>query len=171
MRNAITSSPTVSLADNIVYIISWTGTLSAFDSGSGAKVWDQSAGGIGSSPTVANGVLYIGDNVSYVLYAIDSTSGTERWHYPQFYTPPANGVTYQPSFPDGGITSSPAVANGVVYIGSADYNLYAIDAKTGNELGSYATGGSILSSPLVANGMVYVGSSDNKLYAFHLAGT
>jgi outer membrane protein assembly factor BamB len=171
MGNAITSSPTVSLADNIVYIISWTGTLSAFDMVSGAKDWDQSAGGVGSTPTVANGVVYIGDNVSYVLYAIDSTSGAVQWNYPRFYTPPANGVTYQPSLPDAGITSSPAVANGVVYIGSADYNLYAIDTKSGNELASYATGGSILSSPLVANGMVYVGSSDNKLYAFHLPET
>ncbi len=169
--NAITSSPTISLADNIVYIISWTGTLSAFDMVSGAKVWDQSAGGVGSTPAVANGALYIGDNVSYVLYALDSTSGTVQWNYPHFYTPPANGVTYQLSLPDAGITSSPAVANGVVYIGSADYYLYAIDTKSGNELASYATGGSILSSPLVANGMVYVGSSDNKLYAFHLPGT
>lgn len=31
----------------------------------------------------------------------------------------------------GSVTSSPAVANGVVYVGSADHNLYALDSATG----------------------------------------
>ena len=36
--------------------------------------------------------------------------------------------------------SSPAVANGVVYIGSGDGNVYALNASTGAKLWSYATG-------------------------------
>jgi outer membrane protein assembly factor BamB len=65
-----------------------------------------------------------------------------------------------------GIVSSPAVANGVVYVGSGDYNLYALDAITGVKKWSYPTGGFIYySSPAVANGVVYVGSMDNNLYA------
>ena len=59
----------------------------------------------------------------------------------------------------------PAVANGVVYFGSADYKLYALDAFTGTKLWSYTTGFLVYSSPAVANGVVYVGSSDRKLYA------
>ena len=36
------------------------------------------------------------------------------------------------------VGSSPAVANGVVYIGSEDNNIYALDASTGALLWSYA---------------------------------
>ena len=64
--------------------------------------------------------------------------------------------------------SSPAVANGVVYVGSCDNNVYALNASTGAELWSYTTGTMGVSSPAVANGVVYVGSDDGKVYAFGL---
>jgi outer membrane protein assembly factor BamB len=64
--------------------------------------------------------------------------------------------------------SSPAVANGVVYVGSLNHNVYALDARTGAKLWSYATDNIVRSSPSVANGAVYVGSSDNNVYAFGL---
>ena len=40
-----------------------------------------------------------------------------------------------------GLMSSPAVANGVVYVGSDDHNVYALKASTGAKLWSYTTGG------------------------------
>ena len=49
------------------------------------------------------------------------------------------------------------MANGVVYVGSGDGNVYALNAKTGALLWSYNTG-DVCSSPAVANGVVYVGS-------------
>jgi outer membrane protein assembly factor BamB len=58
-----------------------------------------------------------------------------------------------------------AVAHGVVYVGSNDSHLYAVDAKTGREKWKFKTGGKVLSSPAVANGVVYVGSEDGYLYA------
>ena len=64
--------------------------------------------------------------------------------------------------------SSPAVANGVVYVGSIDDNVYALNAATGAKLWGYTTGSYVDSSPAVANGVVYVGSYDHNLYAFHL---
>ena len=60
----------------------------------------------------------------------------------------------------GAVQSSPAVANGVVYVGSDDWNVYALNAKTGAKLWSYTTGGVVGSSPAVANGVVYIGSDD-----------
>ena len=56
--------------------------------------------------------------------------------------------------------SSPAVANGVVYVGSDDNNVYALNATTGAKLWSYTTGGDVVSSPAVVNGVVYVGSDE-----------
>jgi len=63
------------------------------------------------------------------------------------------------------VDSSPAVVIGVVYIGSEDGNVYALDAKTGAKLWSYKSGSGVFSSPAVANGVVYVGSWDNNVYA------
>jgi outer membrane protein assembly factor BamB len=62
------------------------------------------------------------------------------------------------------------VANGVLYVGSGDGNVYALNAASGARLWSFATGSVVGSSPAVANGMVYVGSDDRNLYAFDLAG-
>ena len=64
--------------------------------------------------------------------------------------------------------SSPAVANGVVYVGTQDQHIDALKAATGAELWSFTTGNAVLSCPAVANGMLYVGSGDGNLYAFHL---
>jgi outer membrane protein assembly factor BamB len=65
----------------------------------------------------------------------------------------------------GGGASSPAVANGRVYVGSGDHHLYAFDAATGASVWSVTAAGGF-SSPAVANGIVYVGSDDHKVYAF-----
>src|SRR5260370_11719771 len=62
---------------------------------------------------------------------------------------------------------SPAVAKGIVYVGSNDHKLYAFKATNGQKLWSAPTGDTITSSPAVANGVVYVGSWDHKLYAFN----
>jgi outer membrane protein assembly factor BamB len=81
----------------------------------------------------------------------------------------------------GPVVSSPAVSNGVVYVGSNDNKLYAFDARgitncTGGTTKSCAplwtatTGDDVRSSPAIANKTVYVGSNDNKLYAFDAAG-
>jgi len=71
---------------------------------------------------------------------------------------------------DGPITSSPVIdENGIVYVGSSDNNLYAIDGETGYPEWIYLTGGRIKSSPAIDdNGILYVGSSDKKMYAFDL---
>ncbi|HLY30012.1 MAG TPA: PQQ-binding-like beta-propeller repeat protein, partial [Ktedonobacterales bacterium] len=65
----------------------------------------------------------------------------------------------------GAVGSSPAVANGMVYIGSNDGSLYALDASTGSLMWEYQTGDVVHSSPTVANGMVYVGSNNSNVYA------
>ena len=59
------------------------------------------------------------------------------------------------------------MANGVVYVGSDDHNVYALNASTGAKLWSYTTGALVSSSPAVANGVVYVGSWDRNVYALN----
>jgi outer membrane protein assembly factor BamB len=69
----------------------------------------------------------------------------------------------------GPVTSSPAIdKNGIVYVGSADNNIYAINGETGVIEWKYQTGGAInFSSPAIDNnGTVYIGSFNGYLYAF-----
>jgi outer membrane protein assembly factor BamB len=65
--------------------------------------------------------------------------------------------------------SSPAVAGGVVYVGSIDGKVYALNAATGAVKWTYATISAVMSSPAVAGGVVYVGSDDQKVYALNAA--
>jgi outer membrane protein assembly factor BamB len=50
---------------------------------------------------------------------------------------------------------TPAIADGVVYVGANDGKLRAFNARTGKELWSVDTGAEILAQPLVAGGKVY----------------
>jgi len=99
-----------------------------------------------ASPVVVNGVAYF--DVGNKLFAVSVQTGALLWSYPA------------------GNTLSPAVANGVVYVGAIDGNIYALNARTGALLWSYLTGRQVYSSPAVANGVVYAGSMDYNLYAW-----
>jgi len=67
-----------------------------------------------------------------------------------------------------GVSSSPAVANGVVYIGSGDNKMYALNATTGARLWNFTTDSTVYASPAVANGLVYTGTYNGTVYAFDL---
>jgi outer membrane protein assembly factor BamB len=62
------------------------------------------------------------------------------------------------------IDSAPAIADGVVYVASADKFLYALDLATGKEKWK-AQLGPMRSAPAVHKGRVYVGDMDGKFYA------
>jgi len=62
------------------------------------------------------------------------------------------------------VTSSPAVVDGKVYIGSNDQNLYCLDAYTGEKIWSFKTEYRIASSPAVVGGRVYIGPDDGYIY-------
>jgi outer membrane protein assembly factor BamB/serine/threonine protein kinase len=118
--NFINSSPAV--ASGILYIGSHDNMLYAFDTNQCLNYtpnnacpsqWTWSAPAktaqpFESSPTVANGVAYIG-SWDGKLYTYNAQTGTMLWSYPT----------------GGQIISSPTVLNGMVYVGSNDQYLYA----------------------------------------------
>ena len=65
---------------------------------------------------------------------------------------------------DGAVISSPSVADGMVYVGSQDKNIYCLDSRTGSLVWNFTTGARIKSSPAIADGMVYVGPDDGNVY-------
>jgi outer membrane protein assembly factor BamB len=126
--------------------------------------WSYQTGDvIFSSPTVANGIVYIG-SLDGNLYALDSGTGGLRW---KFFAG-AGGVK----------ATAAAVANGVLYIGPhyvgnpGSSVLYALNAGTGALLWKYPTF-EIESAPTVNNGVVYIGDwniddSTGNLYALNV---
>src|SRR5712671_6699947 len=68
--------------------------------------------------------------------------------------PELHGVKWK--FNTGGrVYSSPAVADGAVFVGSSDGNLYAVDAAAGTLKWKFTTRGRVVSSPAVEAGVVY----------------
>jgi outer membrane protein assembly factor BamB len=68
---------------------------------------------------------------------------------------------------NGAVISSPSVADGIVYFGSQDKNIYAIGAWSGNLIWNFTTQGALESSPAAANGKVYTGGDDGYVYCLN----
>jgi outer membrane protein assembly factor BamB len=198
----VRSSPAV--VDGVVYFGDWLGTLYALDAKTGTTKWTfNTFGQVIPSPTVVDGIIYIGSKFP-CLYAIDAQTGEQKWCFKYPANIPwvessaalAEGLVFVGSSDwdkvnainastgelkwdfttEGDPWSSPAVANGVVYIGSTGAGLYALDAASGSELWTVETGAplktvdnrfssSVVSSPLIVDGVVFFGSLDGKLYA------
>eukprot|EP01012_Entosiphon_sulcatum_P033749 TRINITY_DN42732_c0_g1_i1.p1 TRINITY_DN42732_c0_g1~~TRINITY_DN42732_c0_g1_i1.p1 ORF type:complete len:395 (-),score=37.37 TRINITY_DN42732_c0_g1_i1:11-1195(-) len=65
---------------------------------------------------------------------------------------------------DGGLQSSPVASGPYIYIGSPDYNLYALNVANGNVVWNFPTDGIINGSPVVYGGNIIFGSADNYVY-------
>lgn len=189
----IVSPPQV--VNGVVYFGSLDHNLYALNASTGALIWSFNADGpINTSPAVYGGAIYVASEAG-TFYAINAASGTTLWSVnfldscnqdtPSAATV-ADGVVYiqfsnsiyafsantgylisqaQFSANSCSIGSSPAIANGILYVGSDDRNLYALDLRTGYLLWNYSTGAPIDSSPAVADGVVYIGSEDFNVYA------
>jgi hypothetical protein len=73
-------------------------------------------------------------------------------------------------FDTGGIVeSSPAVVGGILYAGTFNNRLFAIDAATGEQKWEFRVGGLLRASPSVVHGVVFFGADDNRFYAVDAA--
>ncbi len=68
------------------------------------------------------------------------------------------------------VRSSPCVADGVLYIGCYDNNLYALSTEDGAFLWKFPTEGGIASTPYVQDDTVLLGSEDGRLYSISREG-
>jgi outer membrane protein assembly factor BamB len=62
------------------------------------------------------------------------------------------------------LRGSPTHANGVIYIGAYDNNLYAVNAADGKLLWKYATDGGLPGWPTVHQDQVFIGSEDRRVH-------
>ena len=154
-----------------------------FDAYTGTLLWRLD--GVGASnPSIAYGNLYFADG-SYI-YCIGSSTPTSNsakpWSLGYVGNLDQSRVAVGQSGPSdlstprwvfataGKVTSSPAVVNGKLYIGSDDHNLYCLDAYTGKKIWNLTTGYWVGASPAVVGDRVYTGADDGNFYCLD-AGT
>jgi outer membrane protein assembly factor BamB len=172
---AIVSSPTV--FGGAVYFGSSDNFLYALDAGTGKLRWRFDAhGNVGSSPAVSDGLVFA-VSLDGNLYAVDAGTGVKKWAFATLgerrhtaagmdYAAPSTEVMPDPWDL---FLSSPTVAAGVVYFGSGDTFVYAVEAATGKLLWKFKTSGVVHASPSVGGGRVYVGGFDSYFYALDAA--
>ncbi len=111
-------------------------------------------------PLVVDGVVYVSGEFwdehtprAGVVFALDASSGDELWRY---------------DIPRGSwneLWADPVLANGMVYVGSFNGRMHALDALTGELRWSYMTGDVIRWPAVVVQDTVYFGSKDHYVYA------
>jgi outer membrane protein assembly factor BamB len=167
----VISSPAV--VGDTVYVGSGDYNLYAINLSDGSLKWKfKTKGRVHSSPAVAAGVVYFGSYDSY-FYAVDAATGKELWkfqtggerRYAATHIHGAEPAAQVMPDPFDFYLSSPALANGTVFFGSGDHNIYALDAASGTLKWKFSTGDVVHASPAVADGTVYIGSWDSFFYA------
>jgi outer membrane protein assembly factor BamB len=163
--------------DKVLYFGGDDGNIYAVDAETGQQLWKRATGGPApSTPAVANGTVYAG-SYDGKFYALNTQTGAIRWKFAtggerRFEAKGIHGLepkTQTIADQYDVFLSSPVVVSGVVYFGSGDGHLYALDAASGELKWKFKTGDVIHASPAFANGVLYVGSWDSFFYAVDAA--
>ncbi len=166
-------------SDKVVY---------AVDAKTGRLVWTApTKGRVYSSPWGEFGHIFIGSD-DHSLYAIHALSGRVAWTYAAdgeirgrpmvaentiFFACQAGGV-YALNLnreirwrfrARRGFLASPVVHRGLLFIGSMDWNFYALDIRSGWAAWKYRSGGAVASTAAIWEGIVFFGSADGYVYA------
>lgn len=152
------------VANGRLYVGTNLGRFLALEAESGEIVWEREFGlCIAASPALFEDIVLVSlmdpspckehdPQAPGFLVALDIASGEERWR-----------------FEAGVIESSPLVVGGVVYIGSWDRRVYAIDARSGVKLWEFETGDRVKGGASFRDGTVFIGSYDGRVYALDAA--
>ena len=192
----VESSPVV--VDGLVYFGSHDGRLFAVSAKNGRVRWAYDTGGrINASPSVFGGRVCFG-NYAGAIVCLDKDTGRELWttysrrdafRYDSFYASAStdgerlysvarSGRVVAVDASDGDIVwtarvgglgyTTPAVAEGRVFVGGFDGRLRALRAWNGNELWSRWVGGRILGAPVVIGDHVFFSTLEKDTYALRV---
>lgn len=124
----------------------------------GALRWKFETGAVVHGDPVLSGEKVIIGSFDGRMYALDRADGRKLWAFKTV------GNSY---FRAGEIPGSATVADGIVYFGSRDYNLYAVLEETGTGAWNERTPSWVVARPLVVDDRVFVGISDApRIFAF-----
>ena len=104
-----------------------------------------------SSPTVANGCVFVGSKDG-ALYCLTASTGELLWYFN------SNGSE---------VNAAPTIYNNSIYVGVDNGNLYNLDIATGKPIWTTPIGGLARSCPAISEGRVYVGSGDHDFFCLN----
>ena len=141
-----------------LYFANTAGRVVALDAETGEPVWTRHLHrGTAASPAIADGVLYQPlmnakreprESAPGFMVALDAETGKILWR-----------------FRAGVMESSPLYVNGILYFGTFDNRLYALDTRTRKVRWSYRTGDNVKGGPAYSKGTIFFGSYDGNAYA------
>ncbi len=152
---------TAAIVSDRVYVPTLGGDVLCIGLRSGEILWKSRsiddpdpaafAPGFKSSPTVWEGVVYLGDEDG-MFHALDAKTGKRLW---QFKT-------------NGEIVSSASIVGEKVIFGSYDNNLYCLNRKSGEKIWSFETDGYVNCSPAISTEHTFVTGCDEHLRVINL---
>jgi outer membrane protein assembly factor BamB len=125
-------------------------TLTGSNVSSAGVLWSYPSNGEGGTVAVAGGRAFV--STYNGIEALSVATGAFLWRYESAQDFPA----------------SPAVSNGVVYVGSVTGTMFALNAATSAKLWTANLPSPLFASATVVNGVVYVAASDT-VYALSAA--
>ena len=140
-------------ANGLIYVTTSKG-LYALNAANGNVVWRfDTELPLGNSPTIDNGVLYVG-GYDRKLHALDAYTGQHLWSF---------------AGAKAGYDTNPLVVNNTIFVGNRDGNMYAIGAhgtvNQGQIIWQYQTGDAIHLSAAYKDGTIFFASNDMYAYA------
>jgi outer membrane protein assembly factor BamB len=108
----------------------------------------KTGGGVVSTPVIAGGRLVAGSR-DYLLHGFDAADGAPAWRFSYWFS---------------WIESTPAVRDGLLYLGASDYaRVSAIEPATGRARWSTVVHGMTWGTPLVTDRHVFAGTVNQNL--------
>ncbi len=184
----IVSSPAIAEAENLVLFGSMDHLLYAIDTRVGKQVWTvRTSAPVLSSPSVAHGHVFFGSDDGN-LYAVRLATGRVQWSWAggmpirsrALVTGELIVVGQEAGDVNGldlsgkvvwrfkakrAVSSSPIEHDGLVFFGSLDWQVYALDITRGWKVWEFRTGKPVVSSPAYGDDKIFIGSVDGNLYA------
>ncbi len=150
-NDAVRMTPYSTKMGNFLIAASIDGTVYCLDKSNGRNVWIF----VAQNAIYSNILSIVENNREYFFFGDDNgyyhcldASGKEKW---QFKT--QNKIRGDAIYKDG-----------ILYFGSYDNHVYALDAKEGKLIFKFATEGNIYSKPLIWQDHLLVGSGDSLVY-------
>ncbi len=143
------------VSEGVVYAATTVGFIHPVDAATCAQTAPNIliGGALSAKPAVAGGMIYQPGEFGVTAYTLD---GEIVWNGPA----PEEGELFAPF-----VQGSPALAGGMVYFGSQDGNIYALDAVTGETVWTWPEGVPIIGEVAVTEGVVYVATSRGNVIA------
>lgn len=139
------------IAEGKVVYVSNSGRVTVIDQHTGEEDWSMRTGiSNRSTPTVEDGVIYVGGGGDFSLHAISLETGLKKWtkslNYPAIYETPIlkDGVLYISSHMDPGAKAT------------------ALDAETGDTIWEQEIGDGAFFGPAMSDDSLFVSTYDSK---------